>query len=161
MSVKLDAGLMPKMWCDRQKCITNQMDFFLLSVLLSFVFLQFILRFKMLCMLFACMRVHAHSCMCVCEVVRVCMSFPVCLCLREESPRKSQRLSPNYLTLWMVKVWDGGLVEEGTKRRREWMMEGGREGGLCKTIPLTLGHSQTQEMLDLTPWEMSTAAHLC
>lgn len=43
------------------------------------------------------------------------------------------------------------------------MMEGGgsqgdgeaagalREGAARKTIPLTLGHSQTQEMLDLTP----------
>lgn len=37
------------------------------------------------------------------------------------------------------------------------MMEGGParegdgEGGGSKTIPLTSGHSQTQEMLDLTP----------
>lgn len=103
--------------------------------------------------------VRLCSCMCVREVVRVCMLFPVCLYLREESPSKSQRLSPSDLShRWMVEVWDWGLVEEGSKRRREWMMEGRREGGPCKTIPLTLGHSQTQEMLDLTPWEMSTAA---
>lgn len=37
------------------------------------------------------------------------------------------------------------------------MMEGGRAregqraGGALKTIPLTSGHSQTQEMLDLAP----------
>ena len=110
---------------------------------------------------------HAWACVCACacvrEVVRVCMPFPVCLCLREESPHKSQGLSPNYLThWWMVEVWHRGLVEEGSKKT-ERVNDGGREreGGPCKTIPLTLGHSQTQEMLDLTPWEMSTAAHLC
>lgn len=81
--------------------------------------------------------VHVCSCKRVREVVRVCMPFPVCLCFREESPGKSQRLSPNYLShWWMVEVWD--RVEEGAKKdgESEWWRQ-----GPCKTIPLMLGHS--------------------
>lgn len=102
------------------------------------LFLSFTLSFRMLteflishassvCM-HTCMSVHLCPCMYVREVVRVSMPFLVYLCLREESLSKSQRLSPNYLThWWMVEVWDWGLVEEGSKRWREWMMEGERE----------------------------------
>lgn len=121
-------------------------------------------------LLFAHMHVNVESMILhVCMYVRKCMPsspFSVCLCSREESPSMSQRLSPNYPTRWwMVEVWDwsfsGGGVQK-TKRVNDWVGEGGWGGwGPCKTIPLTLGHSQTQEMLDLTPWEMSTAAQLC
>lgn len=48
----------------------------------------------------------------------------------------------------------GGLglgLSGGGVKKKERVNDGGREGGPCKTIPLTLGHSQTQEMLDLTP----------
>lgn len=76
-----------------------------------------------------CMSVHACLCRRVREVVRVCMPFPVCLCFRDESPSKSQRLSPSYLShWWMVEVWDRGLVEDGSKDgESEWWREGERE----------------------------------
>lgn len=44
------------------------------------------------------MTLHVCSCRRVREVVRECMPFPVCLCLRDERPGESQGLSPNYLT---------------------------------------------------------------
>lgn len=43
------------------------------------------------------------------------------------------------------------MNDGGTEGGRQGSRQRGREGGLCKTIPLTSGHSQTQEMLDLTP----------
>lgn len=80
--------------------------------------------------------VHASSRMCVREGDRVCVPFPVCLCLGAESPSKSERLSPNYLTRWwMVEVWVRGLVEEGSKRQREWMMEEGEREAPARQFP--------------------------
>lgn len=58
------------------------------------------------------------------EAVGVCMSFPVCLCLRDESPGESQGLSPKLsdsfvngggLGLVVVAVVSFFLAEEGSK----------------------------------------------
>lgn len=53
------------------------------------------------------------------------MPFPVCLCLRKESPCK--RLSPDYLTHWLNGGGLGSELRGGGVKKTERVNDGGRE----------------------------------
>lgn len=123
---------------------------------------------------FACTYLHTHTHEVAHMFVQACTwgsqgvrAFSCLFVFQRWEPQQVTEVKPQLSDSFVNGGGLGsGVSRGGVKRGREWMMEGGRQGerergGLCKTIPLTLGHSQTQEMLDLTPWEMSTADHLC
>lgn len=110
MGVRPDAGYCSKMWC----------VYSFTSSFITHKHLSFMCRFNS----HAC--TNEDGCLRMWESVH---AFSWLFVFESERSRKSQRLSPNYLThWWTVEVCDRRLVEEGGKKT-ERMNDGGRGKG--------------------------------